>query len=56
MTPAVCGAVVRTGPLAWDGVVSFWLRIGAYGVFVAVMFVVLHAAIERQAREAEAPR
>jgi hypothetical protein len=52
MTPAVCGAIVQTGPLAWDGVITFWLRIGAYGLFIAVMFFVLRAAIQRQALEA----
>jgi len=49
--PAVCGAVVHSGPFAWDGVVSFWLRIGAYGVFLVVMFFVLWAAIAREESE-----
>jgi hypothetical protein len=49
MTPAACAALVRTGPLAWDGVVSFWLRIGAFVLYVAVMFFVLQATIKRQA-------
>ncbi len=49
MAPAVCAAIVRTGPLAWDGAISFWLRNGALAVFVIVMFVVLRAAIHRQA-------
>jgi hypothetical protein len=54
MTPAACAVIFRTGPLAWDGAVSFWLRIGAFGLNVAVMFVVLRSAINRQASE-EAP-
>ena len=54
MTPAACAVIFRTGPLAWDGAVSFWLRIGAFGLNVAVMFVVLRSAINRQATE-EAP-
>jgi hypothetical protein len=54
MAPSACAAIVRTGPLAWNGAVSFWLRIGAYGLFIVVMFVVLRAAIKRQGRE-EAP-
>ncbi|MCV7261031.1 hypothetical protein [Mycobacterium shimoidei] len=49
MTPAACAAVFRTGPLAWDGLVSFWLRIGAFTVYVVVMFFVLRAAIKQQA-------
>lgn len=55
MTPAACAAIVTTGPLAWNGFVSFWLRIAAYAVFLAVMFVVLRRAILRQQREAAAP-
>ena len=49
MTPAVCAVVFKTGPLAWDGVVSFWLRIGAFAVYIAVMFFVVRAAISHQA-------
>ncbi len=48
IAPAACAAVFRTGPLAWNGVVSFWLRIGAYSLFIVVMFFVLRAAIKRQ--------
>jgi hypothetical protein len=51
MTPAVCAVVFKTGPLAWDGIVSFWLRIGAFAVYLAVMFFVVRAAVSRQAAE-----
>lgn len=51
MAPAAAAAVFRTGPLAWDGLISFWLRGGALVVFVAVMFFVLRAALRRQAVE-----
>jgi hypothetical protein len=51
MAPAACAAIVKTGPLAWNGVVSFWLRIGAYSLFIVVMFFVLRAAIKRQGLE-----
>lgn len=51
MAPAAAAAVFRTGPLAWDGLISFWLRGGALVVFVAVMFFVLRAALRRQAIE-----
>ena len=54
MAPAACASVVRTGPLAWDGLVSFWLKIGAFGVFLVVMFFVLRTAINRQALEERA--
>lgn len=51
MTPAVGAAIFRTGPLAWNGVVSFWLRIGAFTLDVVVMFFVLLAALRQQAAE-----
>jgi len=51
IVPSTCAAVVRSGPLAWNGFVSFWLRIGAYGLFVVVMFFVLRRAIAREALE-----
>ncbi|MCV7173354.1 hypothetical protein H7I41_25875 [Mycobacterium manitobense] len=51
MAPAAAAAVVTTGPLAWDGVVSFWLRNGAFAAFVVVMFFVLRTVLRRQAAE-----
>jgi hypothetical protein len=52
MAPAVGAAVFTSGPLAWNGAVSFWLRNAALAVFVGVMFVVLRGAIHRQAVDA----
>lgn len=49
MMPAAAAGVFRTGPLAWDGILSFWLRNGAFAVFVVVMFFVLRRAVLRQA-------
>lgn len=51
MTPAVFAVVFRTGPLAWDGAISFWLRLGAFSLNVAVMFFVVWAALKRQSAE-----
>jgi hypothetical protein len=51
IAPAALAAVVKTGPLAWDGLVSFWLRNGAYATFLVVMFFVVRAALQRQAVE-----
>jgi hypothetical protein len=53
LVPAAGAAVFTTGPLAWDGAVSFGLRIGAFSAFLVVMFVVLHGALSRQTRAAE---
>jgi uncharacterized membrane protein len=52
MAPAAAAAVVRTGPLAWDGAVSFWLRVIAFVSFVVVMFFVLRRTLQREASEA----
>ncbi|CAN5560047.1 hypothetical protein BH09ACT7_BH09ACT7_50870 [soil metagenome] len=49
MTPAACAVIFRTGPLAWDGAVSFWLKIGAFSLYLVVMFFVLRAALKQQA-------
>jgi hypothetical protein len=51
MTPAACAAFVKTGPLAWNGAISFWLRITSYAAFLIVMFFVLRRAIRRQEAE-----
>jgi hypothetical protein len=51
MAPAVGAAIFKTGPLAWNGVVSFWVRNSAFALFVVVMFFVLRAVLQRQAVE-----
>jgi hypothetical protein len=51
MAPAAAAAVFHSGPLAWDGAISFWLRIGAFVLFIAVMFFVLRSTLHRQAVE-----
>ncbi|MEV0355009.1 hypothetical protein AB0H71_03000 [Nocardia sp. NPDC050697] len=52
MAPSAGAAVFRSGPLAWDGFVSFWLRNGAFALFVAVMFVRVRVALREQERAA----
>ncbi|KUI38800.1 hypothetical protein AU195_22650 [Mycobacterium sp. IS-1496] len=49
MAPAAAAAVVRDGPLAWDGAISFWVRVVAFVAFVIVMFFVLRKALRQQA-------
>lgn len=48
MTPAVCAVMFTSGPLAWNGLISFWGRLGAFTVFLVVMFVMLRRAIKQQ--------
>lgn len=54
MAPAALSVAFRDGPLAWNGLVSFWLRIVAFTVFLLVMFFVVADAIRRQATDCEA--
>lgn len=54
MVPGAFALLYKTGPLAWDGALSFWLRIATYALYVGVMFVVVRSAIHAQAAE-EAP-
>ena len=52
MVPGAFALLYKTGPLAWDGALSFWLRIATFTLYVAVMFFVVRTAINRQvARE-----
>jgi hypothetical protein len=51
MAPAAGAAVFTTGPLAWNGAVSFWLRNCAFALFVIVMFFALRNVLHRQAVE-----
>jgi len=53
MVPGAFALLYKTGPLAWDGVLSFWLRIATYAVYIAVMFFVVRAAINRQIERGE---
>jgi len=54
--PSTCAAFVKSGPLAWDGAISFWLRICSYAAFLVVMFFVLRRVIQKEeAAEAAAP-
>jgi hypothetical protein len=51
LAPAAFSAMALSGPLAWDGVISFWLKNIAIGLWIVVMGVVLGQAIYRQRRE-----
>jgi hypothetical protein len=51
MAPSAAAAVYRTGPLAWNGFISFWMRNASFALFVIVMFFVLRSALQQQARD-----
>jgi hypothetical protein len=51
LTPAAFVGLSLSGPLAWDGVLSFWVKNVAIGVWVVVMGVVLGQAVYRERAE-----
>ncbi|QLL06749.1 hypothetical protein [Mycobacterium vicinigordonae] len=51
LVPATFVGLSLSGPLAWDGVLSFWLKNIAIGVWVVVMGFVLRAAVHRERAE-----
>jgi hypothetical protein len=48
LAPAAFAALTFSGPLAWDGVLSFWMKNIAIAAWIVVMGVVLGQAILRQ--------
>jgi hypothetical protein len=54
LIPAAFVGAAMTGPIAWDGLLTFWVRNVAIGLWIVVMGVVLARAIGRQRREDEA--
>jgi len=53
LMPAAFVGAALTGPIAWDGLLTFWVRNIAIGVWIVVMAVVLARAIQRQRAEHE---
>lgn len=49
--PGLACIYVRRGPLAWNGVISFWIVLAAFTVWLFVMTRVLFLAIAQQERE-----
>ena len=54
LIPAAFVGAAMTGPIAWDGLLTFWVRNAAIGLWIVVMGVVLARAIARQRAEGEA--
>lgn len=48
LVPAAFVALTLSGPVAWDGILSFWLKNIAIGVWIVVMGAVLGRAIHRE--------
>jgi hypothetical protein len=51
VAPAALAVTTLTGPFAWDGVWSFWVRLVAISLWGVVMFFVLWSAVRREKRE-----
>lgn len=51
LVPASFVGVSLTGPLAWDGVLSFWVKNAAIAVWIIVMGIVLGRAVYRERAE-----
>ena len=49
MAPAAFSMTVMSGPFAWNGAISFWLRNIAFGAFLVVMLAATWKAVHRQA-------
>jgi hypothetical protein len=49
MAPSALSVAFDSGPFAWNGVISFWLRNIAFGSFIVVMLIVLRKVIHQQA-------
>ncbi|MGE2835408.1 hypothetical protein [Mycobacterium sp. SMC-4] len=54
LIPSAFSLLHKTGPLAWDGALSFTLRLAVFAAYIVVMFVVLVGVVNRQGREQEA--
>lgn len=49
--PSALSAMQLSGPLAWDGAISFTLRWIVFAIYIVVMFVLARRAIHRQGAE-----
>lgn len=53
LMPAAFVGAAMTGPIAWDGLLTFWVRNVAIGIWIVVMAVVLGRAMRRHRAEDE---
>ena len=54
LIPSAFSILHKSGPLAWNGAVSFTLRLSVFAIYIVVMFVVLLGVVNRQGSEREA--
>ncbi len=49
--PGALGTFFKTGPFAWNGLFDFWLPLGVFSFWIAMMAVLVIAAARRQMAE-----
>jgi hypothetical protein len=54
LVPACLIPFFKNGPLAWNGILSFWIPVVVFVAWFAVMFWAIIAAVQRAPRSAEA--
>lgn len=54
IVPSAFSILHKSGPLAWDGTLSFTLRMATLAAYVVVMFLVLQRVVSQQGEEQEA--
>jgi hypothetical protein len=54
LVPAAFAGLTLSGPFAWNGFVSFWMRNIAIAVWIVVMAIALHQAMQRDRDDVEA--
>jgi hypothetical protein len=53
LVPSAFSILYKTGPLAWNGGISFTLRLMVFAVYTVVMFLVLLRVVNRQSSDRE---
>jgi hypothetical protein len=53
LVPSAFSILYKTGPLAWNGGISFTLRLMVFAVYTVVMFLVLLRVVNRQGSDRE---
>jgi hypothetical protein len=46
--PAMCIIYFKRGPIAWDGLIAFWVPLAMFAFWLAAMFVIMFRAIASQ--------
>jgi hypothetical protein len=53
LAPGFAVYVFRGGPLAWNGIFTWWVPVGAFGGWFVVMLALMFKAVDAEARQPE---